>query len=258
MLLAPAIVAFDAPTKIESEGGSTWPGWRRPDRRCALVAQAIRNAQSDLVVVSPYLIPGTSGVEALTAFVDRGVRVRLMTNSLAATDERLVHVGYRQYRVDMLRAGAELYEWSPAQGGRVMREIVAGGTVLRLHAKCAVIDRRRVYLGSMNFDPRSRDWNTEFGLLIDSPGAGRAGARLDRRGAAARGLSSAPGRGRRIAALELGQWRWRRARLRTGNRPEQPHPAGPAGALRAGADALAWVLSSRLRRNDKYPFKSNT
>jgi cardiolipin synthase C len=51
----------------------------------------------------------------------------------------------------------------------VLRELVAGGTVLRLHAKAAVIDRRLVYLGSMNFDPRSRDLNTEFGLLISSP-----------------------------------------------------------------------------------------
>ncbi|MGL6109291.1 MAG: phospholipase D-like domain-containing protein [Rubrivivax sp.] len=170
MLLAPAIVAFDVPTKIENEGGLDLAGLAQAGSQVRLlVAQAIRNAQSDLVVVSPYLIPGPSGVEALAAFVNRGVRVRLMTNSLAATDERMVHVGYRQYRVDVLRAGAELYEWSPAQGGRVMREIVAGGTVLRLHAKCAVVDRRRVYLGSMNFDPRSRDWNTEFGLLIDSP-----------------------------------------------------------------------------------------
>ncbi len=170
MLLAPAIVAFDVPTKIENVGGLDLAGLAQAGSQVRLlVEQAIRSAQSDLVLVSPYLIPGPSGVEALTAFVKRGVRVRLMTNSLAATDERLVHVGYRQHRVDALRAGAELYEWSPAQGGRVLREIVAGGTVLRLHAKCAVIDRRRVYLGSMNFDPRSRDWNTEFGLLIDSP-----------------------------------------------------------------------------------------
>ena len=186
MLLAPAIVAFDVPTKIENEGGLDLAVLAQAGSQVRLlVAQAIRSAQSDLVVVSPYLIPGPRGVEALTAFVKRGVRVRLLTNSLAATDERLVHVGYRQYRVDALRAGAELYEWSPAQGGRVLREFVAGGTVLRLHAKCAVIDRRRVYLGSMNFDPRSRDWNTEFGLLIDSPAlAEQVLALIDERAAA--------------------------------------------------------------------------
>jgi len=80
-----------------------------------------------------------------------------------------VHLGYRKYRAAMLREGVALYEWSPARGGRVLRELLAGGTVLRLHAKAALVDRERVFLGSMNFDPRSRDLNTEFGLLIRSP-----------------------------------------------------------------------------------------
>jgi putative cardiolipin synthase len=137
-----------------------------------LVGQAVRAARHELIIVSPYLIPGPQGVAALREFTRRGVRVALLTNSLAATDERLVHVGYRQYRADVLRAGAELYEWSPLHGDRVLRELAVGGTVLRLHAKCALIDRRLLYVGSMNFDPRSRDLNTELGLLIDSPALG--------------------------------------------------------------------------------------
>jgi putative cardiolipin synthase len=166
------VVAFDLPAKIEGTGGASRD---LGDLALAgsqvrlLVAQAIRGVQRELLVVSPYLIPGPAGVQAIRTFTARGVQVRLLTNSLAATDERLVHVGYRQYRADVLRAGVELYELSPAHGGRVLRELASGGQVLRLHAKCAVIDRRRLYLGSMNFDPRSRDLNTEFGLLIDSP-----------------------------------------------------------------------------------------
>jgi putative cardiolipin synthase len=81
----------------------------------------------------------------------------------------MVHLGYRRYRAALLREGVALYEWSPARGGRVLRELLAGGSVLRLHAKAALIDRELVFLGSMNFDPRSRDLNTEFGLLIRSP-----------------------------------------------------------------------------------------
>jgi cardiolipin synthase C len=134
------------------------------------VAMAIREAREELVVVSPYLVPGSAGIQALRAFRERGVRVTLMTNSLSATDEPLVHVGYRRYRADIVRAGVELYEWSPVKSGRVLRRLLGGKTVLRLHVKCALIDSRFVYLGSMNFDPRSRDYNTESGLIIYSPG----------------------------------------------------------------------------------------
>ena len=171
MLLAPAKVAFDAPHKIEHTQAVVDLGELAlaGSQVRLLVGQAIRQAQQELVLVSPYLIPGPTGVAALQGFRARGVRVTLLTNSLAATDEPLVHIGYRQYRVAILKAGVELFEWSPARHGRVFREFLAGGTVLRLHAKCALVDRRLVYLGSMNFDPRSRDWNTEFGLLIDSP-----------------------------------------------------------------------------------------
>jgi putative cardiolipin synthase len=134
----------------------------------AQVAQAILRARRELVVVSPYLIPGDNGVAAIGRFRERGVAVTLLTNSLAATDEPLVHTGYSRYRAAIVREGAELYEWSPARSGRVFRQLLRGLPVLRLHAKCVVIDREQVYLGSMNFDPRSRDYNTESGLLIHS------------------------------------------------------------------------------------------
>jgi cardiolipin synthase C len=171
MRMAVASVAFDSPDKIENEQVATDLGMLATSGAQVrlLVAQAMLQAQQELMVVSPYLIPGDTGARAIADFRRRGVRVMLLTNSLAATDEPTVHLGYRKYRVAILREGAELYEWSPARGGRVLRELVAGGTVLRLHAKAAVVDRRLVYLGSMNFDPRSRDLNTEFGLLIRSP-----------------------------------------------------------------------------------------
>ena len=169
--LAQASVAYDSPAKIENEEVAMDIAMLATNGAQVrlLVAQAIRQAQRELMIVSPYLVPGPVGVAGLGALRQRGVQVTMLTNSLAATDEPTVHLGYRKYRAALLREGVALYEWSPARGGRVLRELLAGGTVLRLHAKAALIDRELVFLGSMNFDPRSRDLNTEFGLLIRSP-----------------------------------------------------------------------------------------
>ncbi len=171
MHVAEASVAYDSPSKIENDGVAMDIAMLATSGAQVrlLVAHAIRQAQQELVIVSPYLIPGPVGVAGLGTLRQRGVQVTMLTNSLAATDEPMVHLGYRKYRAALLREGIALYEWSPARGGRVLREMFAGGTVLRLHAKAALIDHEWVFLGSMNFDPRSRDLNTEFGLLIRSP-----------------------------------------------------------------------------------------
>jgi len=171
MTSAVAHVASDSPLKIENEQVATDIGMLATSGAQVrlLVAQAIRQARQEVTVVSPYLIPGPAGVAGIATLRRRGVAVTLFTNSMAATDEPMVHLGYRKYRAALLREGVALYEWSPVRGGRVLRELLAGGTVLRLHAKAALIDREVVFVGSMNFDPRSRDLNTEFGLLIRSP-----------------------------------------------------------------------------------------
>lgn len=166
---AQATAAADAPEKIEAAPTDDLVAVASSGAEVRLrVALSLRQAREQVTLVSPYLIPGPSGVETLRAFRQRGVRVTLLTNSLAATDEPLVHVGYRRYRAALLREGVDLYEWSPVRSGRVFRQVLGGKAVLRLHAKCAVIDDHHVYIGSMNFDPRSRNLNTEFGLLIHS------------------------------------------------------------------------------------------
>jgi putative cardiolipin synthase len=167
---ARASAAADAPEKIGAAPAADLDALAAAGAEVRMrVSKAIRDAREELVIVSPYLIPGPNAEAALREFRKRGVRVTLMTNSLAATDEPLVHVGYRRYRTALLREGVELYEWSPVRSGRVFRQLLRGRTVLRLHAKCALIDSHDVYLGSMNFDPRSRNLNTEFALLIHSP-----------------------------------------------------------------------------------------
>ena len=100
---------------------------------------------------------------------ERGVKVTIVTNSLAATDEPLVHSGYARYRNGLLQAGVDLYELSPTRTQRSMRLGMFGSSQGRLHAKTVVVDRRMVFIGSMNLDPRSEALNTELGLFIDSP-----------------------------------------------------------------------------------------
>jgi putative cardiolipin synthase len=165
------LVAVDSPQKVENDEVALDLAMLASSGAQVrlLVAQAIAQAQRELLIVSPYLIPGPTGVAGLGTMRRRDVQVTRLTNSLASTDEPLVHLGYRKYRAALLREGITLYEWSPAGGSRVLRELVAGAPVLRLHVKAAIIDRELVFLGSMNFDPRSRDLNTEFGLLMRSP-----------------------------------------------------------------------------------------
>jgi putative cardiolipin synthase len=142
------------------------------------VLDRLRGAQKEVVLTSPYLIPGAKGIELMQGLRERGVKVRLLTNSLAATDEPLVHIGYSRYRKQMLRLGVELYELSPTRVKRNWKLGMFGTSHGRLHAKTAVIDRKLVFIGSMNFDPRSDVHNTEMGIFIDSPQLARELLRL--------------------------------------------------------------------------------
>ena len=126
-------------------------------------------AKSELVITSPYMIPGHDGVTSFENLQKNKVKVTVVTNSLAATDEPLVHNGYSKYRPAMLKAGVDLYELSPTRTQKTKRLGMFGKSLGRLHAKTAVIDRHLVFVGSMNLDPRSASANTELGMFIDSP-----------------------------------------------------------------------------------------
>ena len=137
------------------------------------VVMALWRADSELVLTSPYLIPGPAGMESIAGLRAKGVKITIMTNSLAATDEPLVHTGYSRYRNAMLKAGVDLYEISPTRTQKTKRLGMFGTSLGRLHAKTAVIDRKTIFIGSMNLDPRSASANTEFGMFIDSPAAAK-------------------------------------------------------------------------------------
>ena len=133
------------------------------------VMMQVWQAKSELVITSPYMIPGDDGVISFQNLQRDKVKVTVVTNSLAATDEPLVHNGYAKYRPAMLRAGVDLYELSPTLTQSTKRLGMFGKSLGRLHAKTAVIDRHLVFVGSMNLDPRSASANTELGMFIDSP-----------------------------------------------------------------------------------------
>ena len=133
------------------------------------VREQMRRARKEVTLVSPYLIPGKAGLEVIREITGRGIKIEAVTNSLAATDEPLVHAGYRRYRRDMLRLGVQLYELSSVRTRRSVRLGLFGTQVGRLHAKAAVIDGRALFVGSMNFDPRSEIHNTEIGIIAFSP-----------------------------------------------------------------------------------------
>jgi putative cardiolipin synthase len=130
-----------------------------------------RAAKSNLRIVSPYFVPRTSGVEFFAGRCQDGVDVRVLTNSLAATDVWLVHAGYMKYRRPLLDEGVRLYELRPEAAGATRpraSKATIGSSRASLHGKSFVFDRSCVFIGSVNLDPRSLEQNTEVGVLVNS------------------------------------------------------------------------------------------
>ena len=127
---------------------------------------------TDLELVSPYFVPTAVGVAWFAALVERGVEIKVLTNSLEATDVAFVHAGYAKRRKPLLNAGITLYELRRAMTTGPGPEKPAGSigsSGSSLHAKTFSADRARVFIGSFNFDPRSATLNTEMGFIIESP-----------------------------------------------------------------------------------------
>jgi putative cardiolipin synthase len=139
--------------------------------------------QQRLDLISPYFVPGAVGTEMLADMARRGVQVRVLTNSLASSDESVVHAGYMKRRRDLLLAGVKLYELKPTakEQSAQVRGRFGAGKVAGLHAKTYAVDGERIFVGSFNFDQRSARLNTELGVVLDSPlGAGELAELFDR------------------------------------------------------------------------------
>ncbi|CAG2153553.1 Cardiolipin synthase C [Cupriavidus yeoncheonensis] len=139
----------------------------------------ISAAQNEVVLVSPYFVPDADGEAWLIAMANRGVHVRILTNSFAATDVSAVHAGYAPHREALVAAGIELYELKPGAYAELAQQGKGAGSGSRsrtwlassrasLHAKNYIVDQHLVFIGSLNMDPRSAKLNTEMGVVLDS------------------------------------------------------------------------------------------
>lgn len=180
---APAELAADTPEKLDTPADQTRsaPGEK--------LRQLAANAKREVLIISPYFVPMEGGVKFLSALTARGVKVRVLTNSLAATDVVPVHAGYARYRPALLKAGVELYEFKPIRSPdetRPQRVTFGGSSKASLHGKAYIVDRQDVVLGSFNLDPRSVRLNTELALVIHSPEFAERMARIFDRATSAR------------------------------------------------------------------------
>ena len=159
----PATVLADGPAKIASDVASN-----EEVTIANSIATLMRSANHEVIVISPYFVPGPDGVALMRELVGRGVHIRVLTNSLASTDSPLVHNGYARYRVALLKLGVELSEVRPKLGQKRLRFHPFRSSNASLHAKALVIDQKTVFIGSMNMDARSARTNSELGLVIRS------------------------------------------------------------------------------------------
>ena len=141
----------------------------------AAIRDLLGSAQEEVLITNAYIIPGAHALARTREQTRRGVRVRMLTNSLASHDVPAVNSHYKQWRRPILEAGVDLYETRP---DAAIKPLVADtpptvSGFMGLHVKAVVIDRQRVFIGSMNLDPRSWDLNSEMGVIIESPGLAR-------------------------------------------------------------------------------------
>jgi putative cardiolipin synthase len=172
LIWAPGEAMWDAPEKLLAEG--------IPATSLLLTTQLAPTMQTvsrELTLVSAYFVPTDSGVEYLADRTGAGVTVRILTNSLEATDVPAVHGGYAPYREAMLDLGVRLFELR-RQPEQEPSYSFLGESESSLHSKAAVFDQEKVFIGSLNLDPRSVLWNSEVGVLVESQELAREVQRL--------------------------------------------------------------------------------
>ena len=161
----------DKPSKIGADADSVEAA---QDTTVDGLLQLMTEARRELLIVSPYFVPGQRMMKQLEGIRQRGVRVRVLTHSLASNDAPAAHVGYARYREALLRLGIELYEMRAEHPSSVSsvgslggsQGSATGGSRASLHAKVVVIDDRLLVVGSMNLDLRSQLQNSEVGIVV--------------------------------------------------------------------------------------------
>lgn len=196
LVWAPYQLVFDSPDKALGYAiAEETPGIVTP------LLRSVRSANESLLIVSPYFVPRKAGEEGIGALQDSGVQIDIITNSLASSDHTLVHSGYAASRKAILRHGVRICETRGNLHIAGTEDANAKQAKSSLHTKAFIVDRRYFFMGSFNWDPRSRDINTELGIIIKSPEI--AGHLADRVHAMAPELCYQP------FLNEQGQLRWR-------------------------------------------------
>jgi putative cardiolipin synthase len=170
---AKATLVYDEPVKALGKAEAS-------ELLLSRMVQTLGTAQREIDIISPYFVPGAQGTELLAQHPQRGVKLRILTNSLAASDVAAVHSGYARRREALLAAGVKLYEMKPDASQAKQRRKnegapgSSGSSGVSLHAKTFSMDRERVFVGSFNLDLRSVALNTEMGVVLESPALARA------------------------------------------------------------------------------------
>jgi cardiolipin synthase C len=163
-----AVIVYDQPEKLLHETEST------QYHLAPQLKPYFKSVKKELIIISPYFVPGKAGTAFLTDLAESGIRVRILTNSLASNDVGIVHAGYSRYRKALLNGGVELYEMNKhlTRAQRKEKKGAGGSSKASLHAKSFIFDRRQVFIGSLNLDPRAVVHNTEIGVVVTSPKLG--------------------------------------------------------------------------------------
>lgn len=159
------VLVSDDPGKVEAESVT------KETHLAPRLKVAFDRAENDLIIISPYFVPNEAFTDYLAKKIASGVRVRIVTNSLAANDVSIVHAGYMNHREALLKGGVELYEVKAYQDKRVKkaRGWSSGSSRSSLHAKSIAFDKTYIFVGSFNLDPRSVALNTELGVYFAGP-----------------------------------------------------------------------------------------
>ena len=169
---SPYKLVYDSPDKAVSKIAREVPSITLE------LAETLQAAEQEVLVISPYFVPRNMGVEKITELHQRGIDVIFITNSLASNNHLVVHSGYAPYRKPLLRNGIRLYETRADNNVPGAELVAATNSIATLHTKAFIVDRRHVFIGSFNFDPRSAEINTEMGVIIDNPAMGEKYAQM--------------------------------------------------------------------------------
>ena len=141
-----------------------------PDQVLRSIGEFVSGIESELTIVSAYFVPRQDLVDYFSGLTDRGIRVRVLTNSLASNNHAIASSQYKKWRKPLLAAGVELYEMrSDRLWTRGIDTPPVAARAHVLHTKVVMVDRSRMYIGALNISPRGVELNTENGLLIRDP-----------------------------------------------------------------------------------------